>query len=89
MQHRDDRGRFARPRKQVNRPTLVTILKIEACRAGVKADEEGDQVRLSSHDGAISELLPLDEACAVVAMLRGTYCSPHVIEAGGLKIVSP
>lgn len=88
MSHRDNRGRFCRPQKTVNRPTLVTILRIEACRAGLRATELAlDTIELRCQDKV--EKLSLADACAVVAMLRGTDCSPHIIKAGGLKIISP
>lgn len=85
--NRDDKGRFCKPARPINRPTLVTIAKIEACRAGAELIDHGDQVTLRSLDGEINERLELRDACAVLGMMRGVYCSPHVLAAGGVKIV--
>jgi len=86
--NRDARGRFARREAPaINRPTLVKIAQIEACRAGIGLRDLGDDVELHDHRREMVERLPLAEACVVLALLRGRWCSPHILRAGGLRLV--
>lgn len=86
-QHRDEQGRFAKYERPVNRPTLVTILGIECLRAGVVMDDHGDEVSIRSKDGTVNERLTLRDACALLGMMNGVYCSPHVLKFGGIRII--
>lgn len=71
----------------LSRAGLRAVAKLEALRAGLSlTDLEGGKLRLEAPDG-FGDDLSLEEACTVLGMLRGDRCSPHVLKAGGVRII--
>lgn len=72
-------------RGYINRPTLITLAKIEACRTGLALDDLGAgyvALRDIQHDTV--ENLKDADACAILCMLRKQHINEHVARAANL-----
>lgn len=70
--------------KLVNRPTLVTIMRIEASRAGLVLGDLGADVTLRTNDEPEGQRMTLADACGALVFLRGERCNQHVFQAAGI-----
>ena len=69
--------------KNVNRPTLITLMRIDACRTGctITLNESTGKVCLravSGRQSSIMEWMSVRDACTVLHMTLGKRCNNYV-----------